>query len=315
MTAVAAVPPATVGDLRRRVAGRLAAAFATDGRDGTPDLDARAIVGHAIGCRANEVVLHDTAAIEQRVEEAVFAMAAARIAGVPVARLVGEKEFWSLPFRLSADTLVPRPDTETLVEAALAAIDAAGRSEDALTLLDFGTGSGAILLALLAELPAATGIGVDIAEGATVTARDNALRLGLDARAAFIVGDWASAIAGRFDLVVANPPYVRSSEIDALPVEIRVHDPYLSLDGGEDGLAAYGPMLDSFKELLAPNGAAFVEVGLGQADSIVAVSRQNGYTTSIHCDLAGIERVIQLQPATSNFDLEIDREPDTVRSP
>ena len=242
-------------------------------------------------------------------------MTAARIAGAPVARLVGEKEFWSLPLRLSADTLVPRPDTETLVEAALAAIEAAGRSEDRLTILDLGTGSGAILLALLDELPAATGIGVDIAEGAARTARDNAGRLGLDARARFVVGDWVSAIRGRFDLVVANPPYLRSAEIDALPVEIRDHDPYLSLDGGEDGLSAYRLILDSLDGLLAPRGAAFVEVGLGQAGSIVAMGRQNGYTAAIHCDLAGIERVIQLQPATSNFDLEIDREPDTVRSP
>ncbi len=260
-------------------------------------------------------MLRDAAAIAPGVEAAALAMAAARIAGAPVARLVGEKEFWSLPLRLSADTLVPRPDTETLVEAALAAVKAAGRSEDRLTILDLGTGSGAILLALLDELPAATGVGVDIAQGAVRTARDNAGRLGLGARARFVVGDWASAIRGRFDLVVANPPYLRSAEIGALPVEIRDHDPYLSLDGGEDGLSSCRMILDSLDGLLAPGGAAFVEVGTGQANSIVAMSRQNGYTGAIHCDLAGIERVIQLQPTTSNFDLEIDREPDTVRSP
>ena len=315
MTASAGAPAATVGGLRRRVAARLAAAFAADGRGGTPDLDARAIVGRAIGCGASEVVLHEATAIAPGVEEAAFAMTAARVAGMPVARLVGEKEFWSLPLRLSADTLVPRPDTETLVEAALAAIEAAGRSEDRLAILDLGTGSGAILLALLDELPATTGIGVDIAEGAARTARENARRLGLDARARFVVGDWVSAIRGRFDLVVANPPYLRSAEIDTLAVEIRDHDPYLSLDGGEDGLSAYRLILGSLDGLLAPGGAAFVEVGLGQAGSVVAMGRQNGYTAAIHCDLAGIERVIQLQPATSNYDLEIDREPDTVRSP
>jgi len=315
VSAVTAASTATVGALRRRVAARLAAGFKADGRDGTPDLDARAIVGHAIGCRASEVVLRDTAAIEPCVEAEAFVMAAARIAGVPVARLVGEKEFWSLPLRLSADTLVPRPDTETLVEAVLAAIDVGGRRKEPLTILDLGTGSGAILLALLAELPAAAGIGVDIAEGAVRTARDNAGRLGLDARAGFVVGDWATAIGQRFDLVVANPPYVRSAEIDALPVEVRDHDPYLSLDGGQDGLTGYRWIVDSLDGLLAPNGAAFVEVGLGQARSIVAMGRQNKYTAFIHCDLAKVERVIQLQRATSNFDLEIDREPDTVRSP
>jgi release factor glutamine methyltransferase len=315
VTVNAPVQSATVGDLRRRIAARLADVFRRDGRNGSPDLDARLLVGHAIGCAAGEVVLRDAALVTPALERIALDLAAARIAGAPVARLLGEKEFWSLPLRLSAETLVPRPETEALVEAALMAVDTAGRREEPLTILDLGTGSGAILLAMLSALPMATGIGVDIAEGGVRMARENAERLGLGGRGRFVVGDWAAAIGGRFDIVVSNPPYIGTAEIAGLPVEVRDHDPHIALDGGEDGLAAYAAIFASLDALLAPSGIALVEVGSGQAGDVAEMARRGGYTARIDRDLAGIERVVKLQRAVTKFGLEIAGEPDRVRSP
>ncbi|KMO27620.1 SAM-dependent methyltransferase, partial [Methylobacterium tarhaniae] len=172
-------------------------------------------------------------------------------AGEPVARIIGAWEFWGLPFGLSSDTLVPRPDTETLVEAALGL----GLGPDAPhRLADLGTGSGCILVALLTEWPQAVGLGIDRSPGACVTARANAARNGVADRAAFAVGDWASALSGPFDVVVANPPYIASEVIAGLSGEVRDHDPRLALDGGADGLDAYRTILAQVPRLLAPGG-------------------------------------------------------------
>jgi release factor glutamine methyltransferase len=166
--------------------------------------------------------------------------------------------------------------------------------DDHLSLLDIGTGSGAILIALLSELPNASGVGTDIADGALAVAERNAARLGVASRAEFILSDWAASVAGGFDLVLSNPPYVRSDEIPALPVEVGRHDPHLALDGGADGLDAYRAILAGLGRLLNEGGKAFFEIGLGQAPQIADLAANQGFTASFHRDLAGIERVAEI---------------------
>lgn len=279
-----------VGGLRRRIAKRLEQVLA---RDGTPALDARIIVAHALGVEASALPLFDEREVSPDAEAQALALTERRIAGEPIARIVGGKEFWGLTFRLSPETLVPRPDTETVVAAALSAIDRAGGRNRPLALLDIGTGSGAILIALLSELPLARGVGTDLAIGALVTARENARRLGVGDRADFALTDWAAGLGGRFDIVVANPPYIASHEIDALPLEIRAHDPHLSLNGGNDGLDAYRAVIADLPRLLKPQGRAFLEAGTGQADAITALGREQAMTATTHRDLARIERVVE----------------------
>lgn len=293
--AAAAAPAAgeTAGGLKRRLAARLSAAFAEGARDGTPELDARLLVAHALGCEPNRLVLLADEPADAAAVAAAEGLVARRIAGEPVARILGTKDFWTLTLALSPETLVPRPDTETVVEAALAALDRDGRRAAPLRLLDLGTGSGAILLALLAELPEATGVGVDLSEGAARTARANAERLGLSGRAAFVVGDWAAGLSGRFDLLVANPPYIVRDEIPGLPVEVSGHDPHMALDGGADGFDAHRAIVADLGRMLAPGGHAFIEVGAGQAPRLAAIAG-GGFEAAVFCDLAGTERVVGL---------------------
>ncbi len=285
----------TYGTLRRRVTRQLEQAFAADGRIGTAALDARLLVAYAAGREANSIAIFDALSVPPETEERVAAYIERRIAGEPVARILGEKEFWGLPFSLSLDTLVPRPDTETVVAAALAAVDETGGRDRPLTVLDLGTGSGAILLALLSELPQATGVGADYAPGAVAAARDNADRLGFTERTRFVVSDWGRALAGGFDLVVANPPYIVSGEIEGLPVEVWAFDPYLALDGGPDGLAAYRAIVADAGRLLSASGRVFLEVGAGQAQAVQDMVAEAGFDSLIHADLAGIERVVELR--------------------
>jgi release factor glutamine methyltransferase len=259
----------------------------------TPALDARVIVAHALGVDPNALPLLDEREVSPEIEMRTLALADRRIAGEPIARIVGEKEFWGLTFRLSPETLVPRPDTETVVAAALGSLDRAGGRGRPLAILDIGTGSGAILIALLSELPLARGVGTDVAFGALVTARENAGRLGVGRRADFVLADWAAGLGARFDLVVANPPYITLQEIDDLPLEVRAHDPHLSLDGGKDGFSAYRAVIADLPRLLKPQGRAYVEAGMGQADAIVALGRPQEMAAITHRDLAGIERVVE----------------------
>jgi release factor glutamine methyltransferase len=274
---------------------RLKRAFANDDRAASTDLDARLLVGHALGLDASGLILHADRPVSESDVARAMALAERRIAGEPVARIVGEKEFWSLPLRLSPETLVPRPDTETVVEAALGWARREGRTRDALTLLDLGTGSGAILLALLSELPVASGLGVDIAEGAARTAGENARRLGLGDRARFAVADWTDAIAGRFDIVVSNPPYIKIGDIPELPLEVSRYDPQIALVGGVDGLVAYRAILARLDGILSARGAAFLEVGAGQAQPVSELAEVLGFETDRHKDLVGIDRVVELR--------------------
>jgi release factor glutamine methyltransferase len=213
--------------------------------------------------------------------------------GEPVARILGHKEFWGLPLALSPETLVPRPDTETVVELALEMLRK-GPVNKPSRIADLGTGTGAILLALLSELPDATGIGTDISEGALATAEDNAVQLGLAARASFIRCDYASELTGPFDLIVSNPPYVATGDIAGLAREVRDHDPLQALDGGPDGLAAYRALIPQAARLLAGGAALVVEAGQGQARDIEALMTEAGLTPQSppRADLAGIFRAV-----------------------
>jgi release factor glutamine methyltransferase len=219
------------------------------------------------------------------------AAAKRRFAGEPLSRILGRREFWSLEFAISPDVLDPRSDTETIVEAALAAF--AARRGEALRIVDFGVGSGALLAALLSEFPAARGVGVDLSPGAAAQARANLESLGLVARVEIRVADWAHGLGGEFDLIVANPPYIPSGDIAGLAREVRDHDPRLALDGGADGIDAYRALAPEIARLLAPAGRFFVEVGVGQADAVKALATAAGLVDlATHRDLAGIERVV-----------------------
>ncbi len=277
----------TVAEARSTLAARFRAA----GFD-APELDARILVGHALGLDHAALAAAGVRTLDAGEQAAVAGLAARRLEREPVARIVGRKEFWSLPLRLDAATLVPRPETETVVEAALAAIDAQGPRAAVGRIADLGTGSGALLLALLTELPAAIGIGTDTSLGALAVARDNARRIGL-ARAQFVACDMAAALGGPFDLIVSNPPYIASAEIAALAPEVRDFDPRAALDGGPDGLDFYRAIAAAVPALLRPGGALVVELGAGQAAAVAALFSAAGLAPSPpHPDLGGVPRAL-----------------------
>ena len=238
-------------------------------------------------------------ALDAAERAAIAGLAARRLKREPVARIVGRKEFWSLPLRVDAATLVPRPETETVVEAALAAIDSHGPRAGVGRIADLGTGSGALLLALLTELPNATGIGTDTSLEALAVARDNAGRLGLS-RAQFVACDMAAALGGPFDLIVSNPPYIASGAIAALAPEVRDFDPRPALDGGPDGLDFYRAIAASVPALLRPGGALVVELGAGQAEAVAALFSAVGLAPSPpRPDLGGVPRALLARTAVA----------------
>jgi release factor glutamine methyltransferase len=213
-----------------------------------------------------------------------------RLAREPVGRILGAREFWGLPFELSPETLEPRPDSETVVAAALGCFADRGAP---LRVLDLGTGSGILLVALLHELPGAWGVGADRSHAALTTARRNAWRNGVGERAAFVAGDWSDALAGRFDLIVSNPPYIPTADIAALSPEVRDHDPRAALDGGRDGLAAYRAILADVERLMAARSVLVVETGAGQAQSVTELASAHGFRVhAIANDLSGRSRAV-----------------------
>jgi release factor glutamine methyltransferase len=278
-------PGMTIGRARREVAERLRAR----GLD-TPELDARLLVGHALGLDHGVLMVESARVLTRPETDRLGADVARRLGHEPVARIVGHKEFWSLPLRITSAVLVPRPETETVVEAALAVVvrTAAAR------IADIGVGSGAILLALLSELPHAVGIGTDREAGVLEVARRNAEHLGLAGRAAFVACDFGAALAGSCDLVVSNPPYIASPDIATLAPEVRDFDPRGALDGGSDGLTAYRAIAADARRLLAPGGWLVVEVGIGQADAVTALLAGGGLEPSEapRHDLSGVPRVV-----------------------
>lgn len=245
-----------------------------------PRLDVRLLLAACLG---------EDASLSEETLARFEPMLARRIAGEPVSRILGQREFWSLEFALSPATLDPRPDSETLVEAALARI---ADRRLALRIADLGTGTGCLLLALLSELPKASGVGVDIEPRAAQAAAANARRLGLHARAAFIAGDWGAGLVREFDCVLSNPPYIPSADIADLPPEVRC-DPRVSLDGGRDGLDGIRGAAGASARLLKPGGLALIEIGAGQARAAACIASRAGLEfLEMDTDLAGHPRVM-----------------------
>jgi release factor glutamine methyltransferase len=286
--AVCADPVGTVGFFLCRAGQHLRAAAIA-----TPRQEARMLLGAAMGVAA-EALLRDP-------REAVGADAAARFAellrrrldGEPMAHLVGRRGFWTLDLAVSPASLIPRPDSETLVEAALHALPDRSRP---LRVLDLGTGTGALLLAVLSEYPQAWGLGVDRVPDAAALARANASQTGLETRAAFLVGDWGAAVGSRFDLVLCNPPYIETAAIAGLMAEVARFEPASALDGGADGLDAYRAVLRSMPDLLSDDGVAILELGAGQGPAVGALAELQGLAVgSIRSDLGGIPRALTLK--------------------
>lgn len=265
----------------------------------TPQLEARVLMGIVLGKSSGQVMLCGDENLGVKAQADLEALVRRRMNGEPVARLISRREFWGLDFDLVATSLIPRPDSETVIVAALALF--AQRGAPPSTLLDLGTGPGTLLLSLLHEWPQARGIGVDIDEATLQAARGNARRLdqegrlGDSTRALFIRGDWGAGMAhSSFDLIVANPPYIRSAEIESLDIEVRCHDPLRALDGGPDGLAAYRSLLPQAAHLLKGDGVLIVEIGEDQSEEVTSLARESGFEVepAPQRDLAGRPRVI-----------------------
>ena len=256
-------------------------------------VDARALLCHALRIDRARLLADSERILEAREIAAISALAVRRLKREPVSRIRGRKEFWTLTLSVTPAVLTPRPETETVVEAALDAINRDGLKNEKLRILDIGTGSGALLLALLSELPNALGLGTDISFTALEVARENAERNGLSARCKFVACDIAAGVQGAFDFVVSNPPYVARSEIATLTPEVRDYAPAVALDGGHDGLDGYRAIAAQARGLLAPGGRLIVELGAGQEPAVRALLTNAGLNvTAARKDLAEIPRAL-----------------------
>lgn len=279
---------ATVDQVRRTLATMLREA----GID-SPELDSRILACVALGLDMNQLITSATRTLTPDELGRIETLAQRRLDGEPIARILGYREFWKLRFELAPSTLVPRPETECVVEDALAFLEE--MQIDAARIADLGTGTGAILLSLLHERPDATGVATDIDADALRTAQVNALAHGLERRVTFVECDYAAGLNGEFDVIVSNPPYIARADIATLPVEVRDHDPARALDGGPDGLAAYRALIPQAAMRLVRGGALIVEIGQGQGDDVTRLMRESGLsvTDPPRADLAGIDRVIR----------------------
>ena len=259
----------------------------------SPDTDARLLVGHVLHLDRAQLIAHSDRIIEAREANLIHALTARRLQREPVARIFRRKEFWSLTLHVAPAVLVPRPETETVIEAALDCALRDALHTEKLRILDIGTGSGALLLALLSELPDATGVGTDLSEAALRVARANAASNGLSDRCIFVACDIAAGVQGPFDLIVSNPPYVARGDLASLAPEVRDYDPTCALDGGLDGLDAYRAIAALADPLLAPGGRLIVELGVSQEPAVRALFTKAGLKVGKATpDLAGIPRAL-----------------------
>jgi release factor glutamine methyltransferase len=261
----------------------------------TPALDARVIITRATGLTHEELIAGPNTSVTSEARLQIMDMVQRREGGEPLSRILGEREFYSRLFVLNSGTLDPRPDTETLVDAGLRVLRE--RPDHAWRIADLGTGSGAVIITLLAEMPKATGVGTDLCAAALKTARANALRHKVANRLELAEGSWFEALSEAFDLIVANPPYIASSAIALLPLEVRLHDPPRALDGGQDGLSAYRAIAGGARRHLRIGGHLCVEIGKGQEKAVGAIMRGGGlYPARRHApitaDLSGTPRVL-----------------------
>lgn len=255
-----------------------------------PRHEAKLLLQHVAGLSAEALLSDPQQALRPCALSAFDKALARRAARQPLSHITGQRAFWNLSFLATADVLDPRPDSETLIEAVLACFP---ERAQALRILDLGTGSGCLLLTLLHEFENATGLGVDCSETALAVAAGNARKLQLAGRCRFVAGDWAEAIDDSFDLVITNPPYVRRGERAGLEAEVRLHEPWLALDGGSDGLDAYRQIASSLARLVRSGGRAVLECGAGQADAVAGIlSGESMVVLKRRRDLAGIERCV-----------------------
>lgn len=275
------------GDALRQVTARLNRAGVDNAR-----LDARILLAQALGIDSMAVFSYPERRLSEQEWAAVQDFAHRREQREPVSHIIGRREFWSLTFKVTPATLDPRPDTETLVQALL---DRVSDRAASLSIVDFGTGSGCILLALLSELPNARGLGIDQSADALAVAADNARALGLDGRVEFRLGDWGAGLSGPFDLIVSNPPYIPAADMAGLEPEVTRYEPQTALVGGVDGLDCYRALAPDIARLLAPRGWAGLEFGQGQAADVSAIMAAAGLKTEeVRADLAAIDRCVIL---------------------
>jgi len=282
-----AAPPLTLAQALRRATAELASV----GIEG-PGNDARLLISAALGLSAAQLLARPERPLRPEEAQSFGRLIARRVAREPVSRILGEREFYGRTFGISPATLDPRPDSETLIDHTLKLVTLEGWQSRALRILDVGTGSGCLLLTLLAELPGAFGVGTDVSVAALETARANAVRLGLARSAGWLAGDLVAAVRGPFDILISNPPYIPSLEIAQVEPEVREHDPLLALDGGADGVAFFRRLSASVEEIV-PDGWIVLETGYNQTDAVATLLAAQGLREiSVQRDVAGRRRCV-----------------------
>jgi len=280
----ATVQGGTIGEAVGAAAVRLSAVGI-----GSARLDARLLAAHALGVSTAVVIGYPERYLEPGQARQFDDLVSRRAGREPIAKIIGTREFWSLPFKVTEDTLDPRPESETVIQAALDHFAGA----PAQRILDLGTGSGCLLLALLHEWSEADGLGVDVSAAALAVAQANALALGLEGRARFRQGDWGNGLDGSFDCILCNPPYIGDSEMATLEPEVARHEPAIALRGGADGLGCFRDLAPHLLRLLAPDGGVFIEIGAGQDAAVTQIFTAHGLRVrGAAKDLSGRERCL-----------------------
>lgn len=265
-----------------------------------PRLDAEVLLAHVLGLPRLSMLIDTTREVAEAQTQQFQALVSRRATGEPVAYITGVREFWSLEFRVTPATLIPRPDSETMIEAVLRAFpQQVGPGNRPLRVLDLGTGSGCLLLSVLHECPDSFGVGVDRSYDAALVAADNAAQLGLADRSAFVVGDWAEALSGPFDCILSNPPYIGEEEV--LSPEVADFEPRSALFAGAAGLDDYKRIIPDLGRLVAPGGRVFLEIGYTQAEPVGQIAAGAGFLSRVHHDLAGHPRCIECWQAENSL--------------